>query len=132
MNEVVTQATDKQQLFIQSLFGAARGNANEAMRLSGYSPNYSSTELIKNLKDQILEYGETYLAMHTPKAVMGLVDIIDDPVEPGNREKLSAINSLMDRVGLVKTEKVLHQGGENKVIFILPPKDLPMKVISRK
>jgi hypothetical protein len=51
-----------------------------------------------------------------------MINIIDDPVAPGNREKLSAITSLMDRVGLIKAEKVVHDTGENNVIFIVPAK----------
>jgi hypothetical protein len=44
-----------------------------------------------------------------------------DPTELGLREKLSAAKDLLDRVGLVKTEKVQVEATNG--LMILPPKD---------
>jgi hypothetical protein len=44
-----------------------------------------------------------------------------DPTELGLREKLSAAKDLLDRVGLVKTEKVQVEAGNG--LMILPPKE---------
>jgi hypothetical protein len=44
-----------------------------------------------------------------------------DPTELGLREKLSAAKDLLDRVGLVKTEKVQVEASNG--LMILPPKD---------
>jgi hypothetical protein len=52
---------------------------------------------------------------------MAVISGIDDPTELGIKEKLSAAKDLLDRSGVVKTEKLEVQtsGG----IMILPPKD---------
>tara|TARA_R110000744_G_scaffold154462_2_gene269252 strand:+ start:311 stop:739 length:429 start_codon:yes stop_codon:yes gene_type:complete len=116
------ETTAKQDLFLDHLFGEAGGNVAKAKELAGYSPSYKNVELMKLVREQILDRCTNYLAFHTPKAAIGMINIIDDPVAPGNREKLSAITSLMDRVGLIKAEKVVHDTGENNVIFIVPAK----------
>ena len=60
------------------------------------------------------------LAANAPKAVLSMADIIDDPSALGNREKLAASKEILDRVGLVRTEKVEHKGVASSVV-ILPP-----------
>ena len=52
---------------------------------------------------------------------MSLVSGMVDPTELGLRDKLSAAKDLLDRVGLVKTEKV--QVETTNGLMILPPKE---------
>jgi hypothetical protein len=59
--------------------------------------------------------------MHAPKAAMAVVGGIDDPTELGIKEKLAAAKDLLDRSGVVKTEKLEVQSSGG--IMILPPKD---------
>ena len=75
--------------------------------------------IIKTLKDEILEATQIYMASNAPRAAMAMVGGIDDPTELGIREKLNAAKELLDRSGLVKTEKmqVKASGG----VMLMPP-----------
>jgi hypothetical protein len=59
--------------------------------------------------------------MNAPKAAMAVIGGIDDPTQLGIKEKLSAAKDLLDRAGLIKTEKieVNSSGG----VMLLPAKD---------
>ena len=74
----------------------------------------------KALKEEILEATQMFLASNAPRAAMAMVDGIDNPTELGIRDKLSAAKELLDRTGLVKTEKlqVESTGG----VMLMPPK----------
>ena len=52
---------------------------------------------------------------------MSLVGGMIDPTELGLRDKLNAAKDLLDRVGLVKTEKVQVESSNG--LMILPPKE---------
>lgn len=116
------QLTEQQQKFIDVLFEEAGGNLKKAMRLAGYSEGYSSTQLAKVLKEEIVEATQLYLAIHAPKAAAAMVSAIDDPTELGLKEKMSAAKDLMDRAGLVKTEKVQVESNTGGVM-LLPAKE---------
>ena len=116
------QLTEQQQKFLDVLFEEAGGNLKKAMRMAGYSEGYSSTQLAKVLRDEIVEATQLYLALHAPKAAAAMVGAIDDPTELGLKEKMSAARDLMDRAGLVKTEKVQVESNTSGVM-LLPAKE---------
>ena len=76
---------------------------------------------IDNLKEEVIEATQLYIAMNAPRAAMAVVSGIADPTELGLKEKLNAAKDLLDRAGLVKTEKV--QVTAPNGIMILPAKD---------
>ena len=113
--------TDKQQKFLDVLFDEAGGSVIEAKKLAGYSDNNSTSEIVKSLKEEILEITQLFMARNAPRAAMSLVDGMVEPTQLGLREKIISAKDLLDRVGLVKTEKLqveAHNG-----LMILPPKD---------
>ena len=113
--------TDKQQKFLDVLFDEAGGNVIEAKKLAGYSDNNSTSEIVKSLKEEILEITQLFMARNAPRAAMSLVDGMIEPTQLGLKEKIISAKDLLDRVGLVKTEKLqveAHNG-----LMILPPKD---------
>lgn len=116
------QLTEQQQKFIDVLFDEAGGNLRKAMRLAGYSESYMPSQLAKVLKEEIIEATQLYLALHAPKAAAAMVGAIDDPTELGLKEKMSAAKDLMDRAGLVKTEKVQVESSTGGVM-LLPAKE---------
>lgn len=116
------QLTEQQQKFIDVLFDEAAGNFRKAMRMAGYSDSYSTSLLAKVLKDEIVEATQLYLALNAPKAAAAMVNAIDDPTELGLKEKMSAAKDLMDRAGLVKTEKVQVESNTGGVM-LLPAKE---------
>jgi len=82
---------------------------------------YSRRSLTNYLKEEIIEATQLYIAMAAPKAAVAMINAIDDPTELGLKEKMSAAKDLLDRAGLVKTEKVQVEstGG----IMVLPAKE---------
>jgi|SRR6056300_702681 DNA-binding Lrp family transcriptional regulator len=112
--------TEKQQKFLDVLFDEARGDILEAKKLAGYSPSNSTNDIINSLREEILERTNMYLARNAPRAAMAMVGAIVDPTELGIKEKMNAAKEVMDRVGIIKSEKVQVEaiGG----VMILPPK----------
>lgn len=115
------QLTERQQKFLDALFDEAHGDVVRAKQLAGYSDNVSTTEVIKGIKEEIMERTQLYMARNAPRAAMSLVGGMIDPTELGLRDKLNAAKDLLDRVGLVKTEKVQVEATNG--LMILPPKD---------
>ena len=113
--------TERQQKFIDALFAEANGSIKDAKIIAGYSPNTNNQEIIKGIKDEIFEATQLYMASNAPRAAMAMVGGIVDPTELGIRDKMSAAKDLLDRAGLVKTEKmqVESTGG----VMLLPPKN---------
>ena len=117
------ELSTQQKTFIDFLFGEANGNPKKAGELAGYS-EHSYPKVIKSLKDEIIERAEYSLALHSAKAVKGLVDALDeDGMTPGANIRMEAAKQILDRVGLVKREKVDINAQVAHGIFILPPKD---------
>ncbi len=115
------ELTEKQAKFLEVLFEQAGGDVVRAKELAGYSENSPTSEIIKGLKDEIMERTQLYMARNAPRAAMSLVSGMVDPTELGLRDKLSAAKDLLDRVGLVKTEKVQVEATNG--LMILPPKE---------
>ena len=114
--------TEKQQMFLNVLFEGANGDVVAAKKLAGYSENTPTTEVIKGLKDEIMEATQLYMSRNAPKAAMAMVGGLYDPTELGIRDKMAAAKELLDRTGLVKTEKLQVEatGG----VMLMPPKQV--------
>lgn len=113
--------TDQQQVFLEVLFGAAKGDVVVAKKLAGYSETYPVSQIIKNLEDEIIDVTKKFLSRSGPKAAISLVDVLDNPTTLGIKEKLAAAKDILDRIGVSKTEKV--EVGGSGGIFILPAKE---------
>jgi len=115
------ELTEQQKKFIEVLFAEAGGNPAKARQLAGYSEGYATKMIMDTLKEEVIEATQLYIAMNAPRAAMAVVSGIADPTELGLKEKLNAAKDLLDRAGLVKTEKV--QVTAPNGIMILPAKD---------
>jgi len=113
--------TAKQNKFLSVLFDEADGDVVKAKLLAGYSETTSTTEIIRGLKEEVIEATQLYMARNAPRAAMAMVSGVLQPTELGIRDKLNAAKELLDRSGIVKTEKmqVESSGG----IMLLPAKD---------
>ena len=113
--------TDRQKKFLEALFAEANGSIKDAKIIAGYSPQTNSNEIIQSLKEEILEATQTFMAGNAPKAAFAMLAGIDDPTQLGIPDKMAAAKDLLDRSGLVKTEKlqVESSGG----VMLLPPKN---------
>ena len=102
------------------LFEEAGGDVVQAKKIAGYADNTPTTSIVKGLKDEILEATSMYMARNAPKAAMAMTGALYDPTELGIRDKMVAAKELLDRSGLVKTEKMQVEatGG----VMLMPPK----------
>ena len=114
------QLTERQQKFLDVLFDEANGDVAQAKLIAGYSASSSTTDIVKSLKDEILEATQLFMSRNAPKAAVAMVGGLHDPTQLGIRDRLSASKELLDRVGLVKTEKVQVEASGG--VMILPPK----------
>jgi hypothetical protein len=101
--------TEQQEKFLNALFGEAQGNFREAMSIAGYASTEYPARLIRQMKNEIIERAEYMLAANAPKAVLSMSGILDDPSALGNRDRLAAAKEILDRAGIVKTEKIEHK-----------------------
>jgi|TARA_X000001382_G_scaffold67941_1_gene47189 hypothetical protein len=115
------ELTDKQKSFLEHLVDT-NGDAKKAAELAGYSSHYH--HVVKTLKSEILELTQEILANSAPKAAFKVVEIMDSkrPIVQANN-KLAAAQTLLDRVGVSKVDKVdinhnMNSGG----IFLMPDK----------
>jgi hypothetical protein len=67
------ELTEKQAKFLEVLFEQAGGDVVRAKELAGYSDNSPTSEIIKCLKDEIMERTQLYMARNAPRAAMSLV-----------------------------------------------------------
>lgn len=104
------------------LFEEAGGDVVVAKRLAGYSDNSPTTTIVEALKDEIFEATKSYMSRIGPKAAIAYASALDDPTQLGIKEKMMAAGQILDRAGVVKTERVAVEstGG----LFILPPKNV--------
>lgn len=115
------QLTAMQQKFLDVLFEDAQGDISKAKTLAGYARGTPSTDVIRGLKDEIVEATKLYMARNAPQAAIAVVSGIVDPTQLGIKEKLNAAKDLLDRSGIIKTERVqVHSSGG---VMILPPKE---------
>jgi catalase len=114
------QLTEQQQKFIEVLFAEAKGDPVRAKKLAGYSDNSPTRDIMNSIKEEIISATQMYVAFNAPRAAMAVVDGIMDPTELGIKEKLNAAKDLLDRAGVVKTEKMHIESSSG--IMILPPK----------
>ena len=112
--------TEKQQSFLNNII-ETKGNLKLSAELAGYSGNHY--QVIQSLKQEIVDLASDVLAREAPLAAFKLVEVLQsDKALPQANVKLQAAQTILDRVGLGKKERldVNHnvQGG----IFILPEK----------
>ena len=89
--------------------------------MAGYSDNTPTVDIISAIKDEVLDRTNLYLARNAPRAAVAMAGAILDPTELGIKEKMNAAREILDRTGLVKTEKVQVEATNG--LMILPPKD---------
>tara|TARA_R100000541_G_scaffold1076_4_gene5021 strand:- start:1023 stop:1451 length:429 start_codon:yes stop_codon:yes gene_type:complete len=115
------ELTDKQKAFLEQLVNTS-GDAKKAAELAGYSSHYH--HVVKTLKSEILELTQEILANSAPKAAFKLVEIMESKkpiVQAAN--KLTAAQTLLDRVGVGRVDKVdINHNMASGGIFLMPDK----------
>jgi hypothetical protein len=94
------EVTEKQQTFLDALFGEAQGDPKIAGEIAGYADYHQP---LKSLKDEIIDRAEKLLAAFAPRATMGMVNALqEDGSTPGASIRMEAAKQILDRVGLSK------------------------------
>jgi|TARA_R110000787_G_scaffold128139_1_gene239856 hypothetical protein len=112
--------TEKQQKFLDVLFEEAQGNPVKALKIAEYAHGVSSTTVLNALQDEVAELTKKFISTRGPQAAWSLMEVLNNPTDLGNKEKMAAAKDLLDRAGFVKTEKV--EVKTESPLFILPPK----------
>ena len=116
------ELTEKQKKFLDCLIQTG-GDPKYAAELAGYAEG-SYFQVIKSLKNEIIELASHILAQSAPKAAMKLVQVLDsdEPIPQAN-VKLQAAQTILDRTGLGKQDKLdVNVQSEGGALFILPAK----------
>lgn len=120
--------TDMQKAFLEALSGEARGNIKEALNIAGYA--IKPYQIVAYLKEEIIKVAEVMLASHGPMAAVSLGDILDDKAAaPGADKKIAAAKEVLDRIGIIKREKIDLTVQAPSGIFILPSKEVREAIV---
>ena len=112
--------TDKQENFLNNLI-ETKGNLKLSAELAGYSGNHY--QVIHSLKQEIVDLASDVLAREAPLAAFKLVEVLQsDKALPQANVKLQAAQTILDRVGLGKRERLDVNHNVTGGIFILPEK----------
>ena len=123
MNLPVTKRklTEKQQSFLSNLI-ETKGDLKLSAELAGYAGNHY--QVINSLKQEIVELASSVLAREAPKAAFKLVEVMEsNTAMPQANVKLQAAQTILDRVGVSKTERMQVDHNVSGGIFILPEKE---------
>ena len=112
--------TEKQEAFLNNLVETG-GDFKKSAELAGYSGNHY--QILKSLKNEVVDIASDVLAREAPTAAFKLIEIMNSnkPVPQANN-KLAAAQTILDRAGVVKTDKVDINHNVSGGIFILPEK----------
>jgi len=123
--------TEKQEKFLDCLL-VTNGDLKQAAELAGYS-NGSHYQLVKALKTEIIDFATDVLANSAPEAAFKLVEIMktNKPM-PQIQNKLQAAQAILDRVGVVKKERLDVNHNVTGGVFILPAKAIEKEVIEHE
>ena len=112
--------TEKQQKFLDVLFEEAGGNLVTARKLAGYADGVSTKAIAESLAEEIADLTKKFISSSAVKAAYSMFEVMNNPTDLGNKEKMTAAKDILDRGGFTKTDKV--EVTSSSPLFILPPK----------
>ena len=112
--------TEKQQAFLDNLVETG-GDFKKSAELAGYSGNHY--QVLKSLKEEVVDLASDVLAREAPTAAFKIIEVMksNKPVPQANN-KLQAAQTILDRVGVSKTDRIDVNHNTSGGIFILPEK----------
>lgn len=119
------ELTPKQELFLEHFFNTPEciGNAEEASLAAGYAPG-AGYATARTLKDEILLKAEEDLIFAAPKAVNGLVGLMDEENFTTAKAdlKLKVVQDILDRVGVARKQDIGIAVTATDPLFFIPAK----------
>jgi len=112
--------TEKQQAFLDHLVETG-GDFKKSAELAGYSGNHY--QVLKSLKEEVVDLASDVLAREAPTAAFKIIEVMksNKPVPQANN-KLQAAQTILDRVGVSKTDRIDVNHNTGGGILILPEK----------
>ena len=112
--------TEKQQAFLDNLVETG-GDFKKSAELAGYSGNHY--QVLKSLKEEVVDLASDVLAREAPTAAFKIIEVMksNKPVPQANN-KLQAAQTILDRVGVSKTDRIDVNHNTGGGIFNLPEK----------
>ena len=112
--------TDKQQSFLNHLV-ETNGDFKKSAELAGYSGNHY--QVLKSLREEVVDLASDVLAREAPQAAFKIIEVLksNKPIPQANY-KLQAAQTVLDRVGVAKTDRIQVDHNAAGGIFILPEK----------
>jgi phage terminase small subunit len=112
--------TEKQENFLSNII-ETKGNLKLSAELAGYAGNHY--QVIQSLKQEIVDLASDVLAREAPLAAFKLVEVLQsDKALPQANIKVQTAQTILDRVGLGKKERLDINHNVSGGIFILPEK----------
>ena len=120
--------SEKQQSFLDNLLNTG-GDPKKAAELAGYAEG-SYPQVMKTLREEMIDLASHILAQSAPKAAIKLVYVMDsdEPIPQANI-RLQAAQTILDRIGLGKANRVNVNHTTDGGIFILPAKQVDTEII---
>ena len=117
----MSNLTEMEQKFLDVLFDEAKGDPVLAKKLAGYSKNTATSAITSKLSDEIYERTKKFIAQSSTKAAYTMYSVMGEDDLLGAKERMVADKDIMDRAGLVKTDKI--EVTSKEPVFILPSKE---------
>ena len=113
--------TEKQEAFLENVV-ETRGDLKLAAELAGYSGNHY--QIIQSLRQEIVDLASDVLAREAPSAAFKLIELMStENTVPQANVKVQAAQTILDRVGITKKERLDVNHNVTGGIFILPQKE---------
>jgi hypothetical protein len=119
--------TPKQRKFLTLLAKNDFQDIKQCLEDAGYAKN--SWNILAELKEDIKEITESILIGHAPLAALTIGSVLSsEKPQPFAQNKITASREILDRVGIVKEERVKHAHEHTGGIFLIPAKaELPVE-----
>jgi hypothetical protein len=109
--------TDKQKKFLEVYSQSLE--IKQAAKEAQYT---QVSPVVASLKDEIITIAENYLAINAGKAIDTVVSAMDADGVPQLAQRLDAAKTILDRIGIVKKDKIQVEANIEGGIFVLPAK----------
>ena len=97
---------------------ANRGDLRVCKAVAGYSDNAPIREIIKQLRDEILDISRDILVLHAPKAALTIAAAVDDSTADDMPERTKNAERILDRVGIVRGENLKIDVNVSRIALI--------------
>ena len=115
------ELTEKQERFVEVFMQTK--SIKTAAQEAGYANPYAA---FASVKQELIERLQTELVKMAPEAMEKLQAMLSEgATEAGAVIRMDAIKQILDRIGIVKKEKVEIEGLSTGV-FIIPAKEIPV------